>query len=408
MNDTSILLLALAIQQLLFAVGWGLHAGRIEAHRQALLHWSAFCAVSGLSLCLFSETARETFPDLAQFLRNAGLVLAFVVLRRGLLCFTRQPRRDREQMTLFGAYLAVLLLLGTGREMGVARTVVLSGVSSWLMLRAAIEFRRGAGAEFGRTGLAAVGAPIAVVGVVMAARAVMTLARPESGAVSITHVGNFNLGLLLTMAALLALFHFSLGFLVMQRMVTELEHLSSHDSLTRLFNRRAFEQRLAGEIAASQRAAAPLGLLLVDIDHFKRVNDRFGHPAGDAVLREVADRLAQAVRRSDVLARLGGEEFGVLLPSTDAAGIRQAAERLRVAVSGRAIDIGDTPLGVTVSVGASMRLSDETDPEAMLRRADQALYRAKAEGRDRTVFDTLAQVSEANGAAAGVQTADAV
>lgn len=399
MNDTSILILALAMQQLLFAIGWWLHAHRINSQRQALHHWAAFCAVSGLSLLLFSETARATIPTAAQTLRNSGLVLAFMILRRGLLCFTRQPTRDREQLALFALYLTALALLGTGREAGVARTVALSGVSSWLMLRAAIELHRGAGAEFGRTGLAAVGAPMAVVGLVMAARVVMALVRPDSGATSITEVGQFNVSLLLIMAAVLALFHFSLGFLVMQRMVSELEHLSSHDSLTRLLNRRAFEQRLSSEIANGSRSGAPLGLMLIDIDHFKRVNDRFGHAAGDAVLREVADRLAQAVRRSDVLARLGGEEFGALLPSTNAAGIRQAAERLRMAVSGQPFASAEGPLAVTVSVGASMRLSGESDAEAMLRRADQALYRAKAEGRDRTAFDTLAQVSEGEGAA---------
>lgn len=389
----------MALQQLLFAVGWWLHARRIESQREALLHWAAFCAVSGAALLLFSETARQAFPAAAQLMRNAGLVLAFAILRRGLLCFTRQPTRDREQLALIVAYLAVLALLGSGRDAGVARTIALSSLSSWLMLRAAVELHRGARAEFGRGELAAVAAPMVAVGAVMALRVVVSVVRPEAGAASITQASVFNYGLLLTMAALLALFHFALGFLVLRRMVTELEHLSSHDSLTRLFNRRAFERRMSGEIAASHRTGTALGLLLVDIDHFKRVNDRFGHPAGDAVLRKVAERLAQAIRRNDVVARLGGEEFGVLLPATDAAGIRQAADRLRLAVSGRPLAVGESTLVVTVSVGASMRLSGETDAEAMLQRADQALYRAKAEGRDRTVFDTLAQVSETTGAA---------
>jgi diguanylate cyclase (GGDEF)-like protein len=242
----------------------------------------------------------------------------------------------------------------------------------------------------------------------MALRMTAALVRPDTGAASITQASQFNYGLLLTMAAVLVLFHFSLGFLVMQRLVSELEHLSSHDSLTRLLNRRAFEQQMAHEIAASHRSGSPLGLLLIDIDHFKRVNDRFGHATGDAALRLVAERLAAAARRSDVLARLGGEEFGMLLPSSDAAGIRQAAERLRSAVGTHAIACPDAELPITVSIGASMRLSGETDAEAMLRRADQALYRAKAEGRDRTVFDTLAQVGDDAAEPTMAQAADTV
>jgi diguanylate cyclase (GGDEF)-like protein len=95
-----------------------------------------------------------------------------------------------------------------------------------------------------------------------------------------------------------------------------------------------------------------------------------------------------------VVARHGGEEFGVLLPATDAAGIRQAAERLRKAVSDRMISVGGEGTAITVSVGASMSLTAETASDAMLRRADQALYRAKSQGRDCVVFDTIAQVDE--------------
>jgi len=393
-NDTSTLILALAVQQLLFACGWWAQARSVATQRPALQHWSMSCVLTGLSLLLFSEAARRAAPDLAQVLRNVALVAGTMVLRRGLLQFSRQGRRDREQALVFGGYLVLLVLLGTSDDAAARRTIVISAVMCWLLLRIAFELHRGARAEFGAPAVICVGGPLAAVGVAMGVRGVLAIARPDAAAASITVAAGFNVALLLTVAIVLAVFHFALGVLVTRRTVAELEHLSSHDSLTRLLNRRVFELRLAHEIALASRSAAPLGLLLIDIDHFKRVNDRLGHQAGDAVLREVADRLANAVRRSDVLARVGGEEFGVLLPDTDAPGIRQAAERLRLAVCGQPLASADGPLDVTVSVGASMRLSGESDAEAMLRRADQALYRAKAEGRDRTVFDTLAQVSE--------------
>lgn len=408
MNDTSTLIVALAAQQLLFACGWWMQARNIAAQRKALLHWSVFCALTGLSLLLFGEAARRAAPELAQVLRNVALVAGAMALRRGLLQFSHQPLRDREQMLVFAVYMAALALLGTSDDAAARRTIVIAIVMCWLPLRMAYELYRGARSEFGAPAVACVGAPLAAVGVAMGVRGVLAIVRPDAAAASITVAAGFNVALLLTVAVVLAVFHFALNVLVARRMVAELEHLSSHDSLTQLLNRRAFEQRLTGEIAAGIRAGAPLGLLLIDIDHFKRVNDRLGHQAGDAVLREVADRLAAAVRRSDVLARVGGEEFGVLLPDTDAPGIRQAAERLRLAVCGRPLDRPEGPLEVTVSVGASMRLSGESDAEAMLRRADQALYRAKAEGRDRTVFDTLAQVSEASAAPVVAPAIDAV
>jgi diguanylate cyclase (GGDEF)-like protein len=329
----------------------------------------------------------------AVMLRNAGIVLAFVLLRRGLLGFLRSPLREREQWGLFVACLAVMAWLGTAPESAQWRTAVLSAVLSWLLWRAAFESHRGR-AEFGVFTVGLIGLPLALVGSAMAARGTLALALPQSGVATLTQATQFNVAMLLALVVLTAVFHFTLGYLVMSRMMASLRHLSSHDSLTALPNRRAFEQRLLQEIAASRRTELPLGLLMIDVDHFKRINDRFGHAGGDLALRRVADRLAQAARGNDVVARLGGEEFGVLLPATDAAGIRQAAERLRRAVGGQPLEIEGEHSLVTVSVGASMRLTEEHDAQAMLRRADQALYRAKGEGRDRVVFDTLAQVSD--------------
>jgi diguanylate cyclase (GGDEF)-like protein len=393
MNDASILILALAVQQMLFAAGWWLSARELPESRFALRQWAGFCGASAMALFLFTEPARAALGGAAVMLRNAGIVLAFVLLRRGLLGFLRSPLREREQWGLFVACLAVMAWLGTAPESAQWRTAVLSAVLSWLLWRAAFESHRGR-AEFGVFTVGLIGLPLALVGSAMAARGTLALALPQSGVATLTQATQFNVAMLLALVVLTAVFHFTLGYLVMSRMMASLRHLSSHDSLTALPNRRAFEQRLLQEIAASRRTELPLGLLMIDVDHFKRINDRFGHAGGDLALRRVADRLAQAARGNDVVARLGGEEFGVLLPATDAAGIRQAAERLRRAVGGQPLEIEGEHSLVTVSVGASMRLTEEHDAQAMLRRADQALYRAKGEGRDRVVFDTLAQVSD--------------
>ena len=169
-----------------------------------------------------------------------------------------------------------------------------------------------------------------------------------------------------------------------KRLEQELDRLSRTDSLTGTMTRRAFEQRLAEEIERARRFAHPLALLMVDLDHFKRVNDLRGHYAGDAALRAFAAVCRQACRVHDLMGRIGGEEFAILLPETGIAAARGVAERLREAVARHPIEIMPTGqhFHITVSIGvASLRAAEEAS--ALGRRADQALYAAKAAGRNR-------------------------
>ena len=155
------------------------------------------------------------------------------------------------------------------------------------------------------------------------------------------------------------------------------------DALTGLLNRRKFRELAAEEMERARRYGRPLSLLALDLDHFKAINDRFGHPAGDGVLRHVAGLIVAGVRNCDRVARLGGEEFAVLLPETRAGDARILAERLRQAVAGQPATIGETgPIRTTVSVGCVGLTADDQDIDVMLGRADRALYAAKAAGRD--------------------------
>lgn len=167
-----------------------------------------------------------------------------------------------------------------------------------------------------------------------------------------------------------------------------LELLSTIDPLTGLANRRRFAEALATEWGRAQRSLGPLGAVMVDIDHFKLYNDRYGHLAGDACLRRVAATLAENVRGpSDIVARYGGEEFSTILPGADQAEALHVGERLRAAVARLAEPHVGMPLGiVTVSVGAaSIVPAPDGNPEALLEAADAALYQAKEQGRDRVV-----------------------
>jgi len=157
------------------------------------------------------------------------------------------------------------------------------------------------------------------------------------------------------------------------------------DALTGLANRKVFETALEREVKLARRHGTPLSLIVVDIDDFKTINDRFGHSQGDAVLRTVARALADCVRDTDVLARFGGEEFVLLLNNTGREGACRLAERLRSSVA-HTVTGGDPEfLEVTVSLGVASLAADD-GPHSLFERADQALYRAKAEGKNRFCF----------------------
>lgn len=162
-----------------------------------------------------------------------------------------------------------------------------------------------------------------------------------------------------------------------------LHNLAHTDPLTGLGNRRHFEELSLRELAQAARYGQPLCVLMVDADHFKRVNDTHGHDVGDEVLRRLAATLRQELREGDVLARFGGEEFAVLLPNTALAEAQQVAERLRTAVVRQRLDLTNgAHVRFTISIGIAPCEGRAGDLNALLKAADTALYRAKAEGRD--------------------------
>jgi diguanylate cyclase (GGDEF)-like protein len=161
-----------------------------------------------------------------------------------------------------------------------------------------------------------------------------------------------------------------------------LRQLAVTDGLTGVHNHRYFQERLADEFRRAQRFGDPLSLVLVDLDHFKDVNDRFGHMVGDAVLREVAGLFQKVLRDTDLLARYGGEEFAVLLPRTDPAGAFVVAERIWSELDALRLESSDS-VHVTASLGlASHPFPAFASARELLRAADRALYRAKRQGRN--------------------------
>jgi two-component system cell cycle response regulator len=165
-----------------------------------------------------------------------------------------------------------------------------------------------------------------------------------------------------------------------------LQYESAHDALTALWNRGAIIGFLKNEIKRQQRSSQPLGVMMADVDHFKKVNDTYGHLVGDTVLKEVGRRLAEGVRTYDSVGRYGGEEFLVIVPGCKPADLAAGAERLRRSIAEAKFETSAGSLAVTLSIGIASGCDDGESPrgsEQLLRAADTALYAAKAEGRNR-------------------------
>jgi diguanylate cyclase (GGDEF)-like protein len=178
------------------------------------------------------------------------------------------------------------------------------------------------------------------------------------------------------------------------RLRDELLEQATHDPLTGLYNRRYMEEWLRHELHRARRHGRPVGAVMLDVDHFKRVNDRFGHEAGDVVLREIALAVKRAARKSDIVCRYGGEEFLVLMPEAALRDAARKAEELRGAVGAMRLESRGRPVGpITISLGVAAFPDNADDADALLRCADDALYAAKQAGRDRVAVSPRAETT---------------
>ena len=163
-----------------------------------------------------------------------------------------------------------------------------------------------------------------------------------------------------------------------------LRHIATNDGLTGIYNRRSFDTIIANELNRAKRYGREFSLLMIDIDHFKIVNDDFGHMAGDTILRTLAEKLSGQLRSNDHLARYGGEEFAVILPETPLDMAHLLAERVRTSVGEQDYEVGNTsPVYITISVGVSSFPEQAETIKELILNADSALYNAKKTGRNR-------------------------
>ncbi len=392
MNTSVTLLLLLLCLHLFYAAAWWLAGTRLGLQRAAVLHWAGYCICLVLGASAFASVGHLPAPWPA-LLGNLLVVSACILVRRGLACFGRYPLHNVENLVLLALTFALMAILGGDDTQITARAVLISAVLAYLLLRMGLEMVAAIRAEFGAATGWMLAGPVLLLALALMVRAVLALWHAdEPDRARLTADATAGVGVLFILTVASTLFQLSLVYLVILRLVRKLRQLSHHDALTGLLNRRAWERALALARHQLRRKPTDVALLVIDIDHFKRLNDQHGHAAGDLALVAVADALRQVARVTDAVARLGGEEFGVLLPDTSSEGALIAAERVREAVAGLRVPHAQTALQMTVSVGVAVLPPDAWRAEQWeqaLARADQALYRAKAEGRDRVVLGEL-------------------
>jgi diguanylate cyclase (GGDEF)-like protein len=387
MTHAQTVLVLILLQQTLVAAAWLGTAQALRVSGVAALHWAAASALVGVALGLYALVG--VAPDVwTHGLGNALVPLCFVLLRRGLQRFLRRRYTDLEHAAVAGS---AALAVAAGWLPGAPETLPIlaaSAAPAWCLARMAMESHGPATEEFGALPARVFAGVMWALALIFGARFVGGLFVPEIAARPMGVDTPMNTVLVMAFMVIGLAMQLMLGLMVVLRLAHRLAHLSRHDTLTGLPNRRVMQDAIAQARDRHARRGTPFAVLAVDVDLFKRVNDEHGHAAGDQALVHLARTLRESLRSDDCIARMGGEEFCVLLDDCDPTEAQGRAERLRATVAGTPLRLDNgTELTLTVSVGLVVWATASCVPEAaaLLQRADEALYAAKHAGRDRVV-----------------------
>ena len=356
---------------------------RLQRGYPALGYWGVSNAISAVGALLIA--LRGMVPDMLSIAGgNCALLLGEFLMWCGLRQFAGQRFKLRWGWLPVLVPAALYLFfapLRSGRAARVCFSCAVNAVYAAVCLRDAREAQRqqflgmrvAAMIAFAGVYLLVVARYVEVAPQLLAGNDATDYLSPQAGQ-ALNTLGLTLLGMLWNLSVIMMF-----GEHLQQRLVDD----ARRDGLTGVLNRAGFQQLAARQILRSQRDAQPLAVLLMDLDHFKRINDQYGHAAGDAVIRLIAGTAGSLLRPGDLLGRYGGEEFCVLLPGADLADAAPIAGRIRGEFESRRADSKHGPVGTTVSIGVAAVAATDTSVDMPLARADGALYRAKEKGRNR-------------------------
>ena len=351
--------------------------------------WAAGNTTFAVGFLLFP--LRDLIPDIFT------IVLANVLFLTAAICFLEGARlfRSKNARTIFSVSLIVLYSVFQSYFTFVSndvsvRIIIMSFLLAMIYSLVALELFRNVPSDL-RFAYWFTGSLFALHAIFMFARGLLAEVLPVSHDL-------FAPNMLQTVTFLLAIFlgiGWTFGFVMMnserlefdlKSAQVELERMAKIDFLTGIANNRFFSEAGASEIQRAHRYNRPLSVLMVDLDHFKKINDKYGHATGDKALVELAVICKNFLRNVDIFGRLGGEEFAMLLPETDITGGGIIAERLLSAIAKTNIEADNKILHITVSIGVAELLPDEDKLETLLKRADDAMYEAKRKGRNQVII----------------------
>jgi diguanylate cyclase (GGDEF)-like protein len=377
LTATQMAFMQIAVMQAMAALLWALGAGLARAERAALAHWSAYAALSSFTWALLALHLQS--PPLVAVLVG---VCSVIVLRRGIRLFVGRPLAWTMPALMLALVLAAAAL-GDAPHWRPLQAGVNFGVLSMLYLATALDLRRHAREDLHWRFPLLLSLPLLLGGLAFGSRALRALLAPESVGAEMNAHSALNIGSALGYVVLVLLMHATLTALVVARLLGQLRQLARRDALTGLLNRRAMHAALDQQARQRRRAGDTFSVLMIDVDHFKAVNDRHGHEAGDRALAHIARLMTQALRTQDRIGRFGGEEFVALLPTVGLARAQDEAEALRQLVRSQPLATAGMALHLSVSIGVAEWGGPTEDVSRLLARADAALYRAKGLGRDR-------------------------
>ena len=386
MSATDVAFSMVALMQTVLACVWLLGSWLLGDTRRSAVHWAGFSAFSALSFILLVTALHAGTPGRAEVLRaggNLSWIVAVIALQRGIWLFVGRP----TGAVLHACVITVALLgswVGLSPSGGSVRIATLSSLLGLMVLMIGLDLHAYARDNLRLRWPWVIPLPAIFAAVAFAFRAVRVLGWPSTVATEMTTDSALNVVSAFSYMVIVLSFHAALITMVLGRLVADLRHRSRHDGLTGLLNRRAIEEGIEAQIRRSQRNGEAFSVLMFDLDHFKSINDRFGHAAGDHALRHVAAVLLAGVRDVDDIARIGGEEFLALMPGAALDAVTPVAERLREQLAAQPVHNDGTVIAVTVSIGvAEWNVADNAS--RLLVRADSALYQAKQQGRNRVV-----------------------
>jgi diguanylate cyclase (GGDEF)-like protein len=385
LSPTEVAFMMIGLMQAVAAALWLVGDWILDDPPHAARHWAAYAGVSALSFVFLVAAMQAADPAAAERLRAVGNiagVLGVVALQRGIWRFIGRPLTRSGHLIALGVVM-VASWLGLDPAFGWLRV----GVNSWVQAILAIGMTRDL-YRYARDTLRLrwpwlLPVPMVLSALAFAGRGLRALIEPGAVMAEMTVNSGLNIGSAFAYVVLSLSFHAMLMAMVIIRLVSDLQRLSRRDGLTGVLNRRALEESMASQVARSRDSGEAFCVLMVDADHFKQINDRFGHAVGDQALKHLARLMRGHLREVDRLARFGGEEFVALLPGLRLADALPLAERLRAVIKAEPLPHADGVVPLSVSIGLAEWGGPAEDPSRLLVRVDAALYEAKRGGRDR-------------------------